>query len=296
MYFTGVLANVDSSILKVKLEHGFEIKAIPENGFIGLFSILEGFSNFTQLHIRLFHEYLCLDITQNRVFVITNSIDLSENTDKSAIIDRLIEEVDNYLVPTIQLMRLFKEGNICMPLEYFYIKENSTSKPHTGRKSPRPTSHTTFTLEDSEIVDLQTFLKDTKVPFTEPFLQLAFENFELSYQTPNNNLSFLALMIGLESLFNPGEQELRYRISRNTAVLLGKTKDDSKRIFSEVKQLYDKRSKIVHKGESGVINREDLRRLHHYVRESIKEVYRIGKGKDELIDMLNSYGFGERER
>jgi len=87
---------------------------------------------------------------------------------------------------------------------------------------------------------------------------------------------------------------LRYRISRNTAVLLGKDKDDSERIFSEIRDLYDKRSKIVHTGKSGIINDKDLLKLRYYVRGSIKEINKIGKNKNGLLDMLNSCGFGER--
>jgi len=151
-----------------------------------------------------------------------------------------------------------------------------------------------YTLEKSEIPDLQGFIQNTKLPFKEPFLQLAFENFELSYQIHNINLSFLSLMISLEPLFNPGSQELRYRISRNTAVLLGKENEDSKMIFSEIKDLYDKRSNIVHAGKSNIINNEDLLKLRHYVRESIKEINKMCKSKSELLDLLNSCGFGDR--
>lgn len=101
-------------------------------------------------------------------------------------------------------------------------------------------------------------------------------------------------MVSIETLLNPGEHELTYRISRNAAVLLGKEKEDSKMIFSEIKDLYNKRSKIVHAGNSNIINNEDLLKLRHYVRESIKEINKIGKNKNYLLDMLNSCGFGER--
>lgn len=101
-------------------------------------------------------------------------------------------------------------------------------------------------------------------------------------------------MISLETLFNPGRQELRYRVSRNTAVILGKEKEDSEKIFREIKKLYDKRSDIVHTGKSNTINEEDLLKLRHYVRESIKEIIKIDKNKDELLELLNSCGFGEK--
>ena len=54
-------------------------------------------------------------------------------------------------------------------------------------------------------------------------------------------------MNGLKVLFHPSNKgELNYRISRNAAVLLGKDKHDSKRIYKELKCLYAIRSSIVH--------------------------------------------------
>lgn len=151
-----------------------------------------------------------------------------------------------------------------------------------------------YKLENSEIPDLETFIQNTKLPFNESFLKLAFENFELSYGIQFTNLSFLSLMICLETLFNPGGGELKYRISRNTAVLLGKDYDETKLIFSDIKKFYNKRSKIVHTGKSNIVNKEDLLKLRYYVRESIKEISRIDKKKDELLDILNSCGYGEK--
>ena len=103
-------------------------------------------------------------------------------------------------------------------------------------------------------------------------------------------------MISLETLFNSGRQKLSYRISRNTAVLLGKEKEDSETIFSDIKDLYDKRSKIVHTGNSNIVDQDDLLKLRHYVRESIKEINKIDKNKDEFLKMLDSCEFGEGSR
>ena len=99
-----------------------------------------------------------------------------------------------------------------------------------------------YTLEDSELEEINNYISTIELPFKENYLQIAFESFNLSYDTPIKELSFLSLMISLESLLNPSDnRELRYRISRNIAVLLGKDKKDSERIFSETKKFYDMR-------------------------------------------------------
>jgi hypothetical protein len=295
----GLLANTDSSILKANLNHGFKIEAISEDEGVNLVSTLEGLP-YREIGNKLFFEFPCLNSSERKFYFISNSF---ESIDESGIeMLNAVTEFENkflrgYLDPTIRLMRLFKEGNICMPLIYYYFIDNSIPRAFkiSGTHlyiSPEPK----YTLEHSEVSELDKFIRNTKLPSTESFLQLAFETFELSYQTHNINLSFLSLMISLEILFHPksDRRKISDRISRNAAVLLGKDKKDSNERYPKVKELYDKRSAIVHTGELNIINTEDLLKLRHYVRESIKEINKIGKSKNELLDLLNSCGFGER--
>jgi hypothetical protein len=195
-------------------------------------------------------------------------------------------------------MRLFKDGNITMPLQYFYKIENG--KPHYLFKESidRFVRNEIYTLKDEEVSNLEDFIKSVSLPFEQSFLQLAFENFELSYEIQNTGLSFVTLMIGLETLFNPGPQELSHRLSRSAAVLLGISKEESKTILDDIKKdLYKKRSDIVHLGKVNAANPGDLKKLRHYVRESIVEIYKLGANtKQELLDLLDSQGFGHREK
>jgi hypothetical protein len=79
----------------------------------------------------------------------------------------------------------------------------------------------------------------------------------------------------LEALFNPSDSELRYRISRNAATLIGKTDVESKIIYKFINQIYSKRSKLVHTGIVGdAIRREEIATLRSYVRQSIKTFYK----------------------
>lgn len=297
LYFVGLLTNTDSSILNVKLDQGFKIKVVSDKEGYSLFSNLEALP-YEEVSRKLFIDFPCLNPDEKKFYFVCNSYECTDESGTEIL--NAIREFDynlvySYLDPIIRLMRLFKEGNICMPLKYYYSIDNGIPKSFFRKGThlyipPKPK----YTIKDSEISDLQEFILNIKLPFTNPSLQLAFENFELSYQTHNINLSFLSLMMGLETLFNPGEQELRYRISRNVAVLLGKDKKDSKTIFRDIKELYDKRSKIVHTGETNIIQEKDLLKLRQYLRESVKEINKIGKNKSELLSLLNLCGFGER--
>ena len=307
IYFMGLLSNVDSSILKVNFEHGFKVEGRPDNGQLQvrtndypndtlnykevahLIYHLEGLP-LSEVYKKLVADLSCLNISEKKFYIITNSLLPSE----LAKFDNNF--VHGYLNPRIRLMRLFKKGNISMPLiYYYYLVDDSIPKPCMRMATSLYVLKESYTVESSEVKELLEFIKNTKLPFLKPFLQLAFENFELSYQISDINLSFLTLMISLEALFVPkGGRELTYRVSRNTAVLLGRKEEDSKNIFLNVKKLYDKRSKFVHAEKSNIINIENLSKLRYYTRESIIEINKIGKNKDELIELLNSCGFGER--
>ena len=298
IHFIGLLANADSFILNVTLDHGFKIHAMSNEDGVRLLSNFECLPPRGIFKILL--EYSLL--SESKLYYIDNSFESDIEMDNDGALTDIpsgIWEfgsnlVHGYLDPVIRLMRLFKEGNICIPLEYYYFIDYDTPKLFMSDDRGLYVSPAPYTLESSEIPDLQEFIQNTELPFKRSFLQLSFENFELSYQIHDRNLSFLSLMISLETLFNPGQQELRHRVSRNTAVLLGKNKKNSEKIFGEIKNLYDKRSKIVHTGNSNSINEEDLLKLRHYVRESIKEINKIGDNKDELLKILDSCGFGER--
>lgn len=299
--FFGLLANTDSSILKVNLEHGFEIKEVSWAEGVNLIASLEKAPEM-KVNSKLFRNF---HSSESKLFYISNSFESSIKTEGNEtkyypeIWEFENDYVNSYLKPVIRLMRLFKEGNILMPMVYYYFMDNDIPKMHSLESTElfflRGPFDQIYTLEDSETHELQKFIQNTKLPFND-FLQLAFENFELSYQIRNINLSFLSLMISLEALLSPGGSELTYKISRNAAVLLGKEKDESEVIFSEIKKLYKLRSKIVHGEKSNIINTEVLLKLRHYIRESIKEINKVGKSKDELLDVLNSCGFGDKER
>ena len=305
MHFVGLLSNVDSSILKVDLEHGFRLEAIPTDEGFSLFSTLERISpsRFPIFGIlgQYFSNIRCINQEEGEFYVIENSLLYTPDSDlfsRTAELKKASEFRNNfvlgYLNPVIRLMRLFKEGDIRMPLIYFYVLDDKKVMPSSKFFSNRQISWEMYRLEDTHLGELHEFIHETKIPFSEPSLQLAFENFERSYEIDNESLSFVTLIISLETLLNKSAQELRYRISRNAAVLLGEDQEDSKKIFTEIKGLYDIRSEIVHSGKSKKFTKRDLLRLRHYVRESIKKIYSIGQSKEEILNLLNSRGFGEK--
>ncbi|RLC35788.1 hypothetical protein DRH29_05765 [candidate division Kazan bacterium] len=300
VHFLGVLANVDQSILKYRLEHGFEITSVPVDEAVHFISNLENLPR-ELVYDKLFFPYPCINSSEKRIYFISKKMIGEIKLDYRGRVIEIPKEVWNfagkhvheYLRQTLRLMRLFKEGNIFMPLSYYYYEEGGIPKSFMRTSTSLPLSRELYHLEDSEIPKLHKFLKEFTLPFQKDFLRLAFENFEESYHVTKRYLAFLSLMIGLEALFNPGGGETRYRVSRNVAVLLGRNREDSKAIFENVKKLYDKRSKVIHSGKVDEIEEVDVLNLRNYLRESIKKIYRMGIEKDELLEKLNESGYGE---
>ena len=287
IYFVGLLQNVDSSILKVKLENNFRFNSITKSEGIELFSVLENLP-WHKLITKLFMDYPCLNPNLEMFFIVENSF----NSDLFNNMSKFNNELVAHLSPKIRLMRLFKEGNIGMPLQYYFLKDPLTSLLQSSEQA-YISSRSCYSLSDVEIDQLQNFLEKTNLPFKHKYIQLAFENFELSYKVDSPQLAFLTLMNGLEASFNPVRGEIIYRLSRNCAVLLGKNKQDADEIYRNVKNLYDLRSSIVHGGKVNVEGGK-IFELRGYLRESIKKLYILDKPKEEVLKNLNESGFGEQ--
>lgn len=290
--FMGVLSNVDSSILKVDFGNDFKIVAFSEKETIRLFRDLENISE-NRTFEKYLHNLHAFNESEHKIYAICKSFEGSSEILPN-IFDWDNKFVNPYLENRIRSMRLFKEGDIRMPVKFYYTDEKSKIEQQLSYNNGKKINFNLFHIEESEISDLEKFIQSAGFPFKKDFLNLAFENFELSYEVPNFHLAFLVLMIGLETLFNPSNGEVKHRVSRNTAVFLGESEGDSKDIFNEIKSLYDKRSSLVHSGNRKEIVKEDALKLRGYLRKAINEAYSLGKEKEDLLAILNMRGFGDK--
>jgi hypothetical protein len=144
------------------------------------------------------------------------------------------QKVLGYLLPTLRKLKLFSRGNIGVANWYYYGVENGSPKRYMGHTQGGPAiGRDLLHLEDGDLEAVIRFLGKVQMPLSLPYLELAFENYELSYQAPSNGLAFLTLMICLETLFNPDDGEIKHRIARNVAVVLGQTGDSRKKCMRE---------------------------------------------------------------
>jgi len=285
IHFIGFLANVDDSILKLKLKNGFEIKKLSQQEVMPF--------------LRKIDFYYGVDsrVEISGFYCITKqSVAEFEGTPQGGVVGNGAE-VKRFVLALrdkIRVLRLFKEGNIVLRFSFFYHMKDSGRSVISMHTEEPVGDKTKFRLEDNEILEAQSFIDNMQIPFKQEFLQLAFENFELSYKVSNINLAFLSLMIGFEALFTRQREGLSYALARNAAVLLGESKQKSEHIFRSVKKFYSMRGNLVHQSKRGEIAGGDVLELRGYLRDAIKEMKAIGKGKKDILEELKARGFGQR--
>lgn len=299
--YIAFLSNVNSSIMGVKFDHGFKVNSLLDQQCFDFFKTEEKLP-IHEIFNRI-STYQILNHDEKKAYYIGNSFEAVLNKDAEGRLQDIPDEfakfhgdlVVKYLNEKIRLMRLFKEGNISLSFQYYFVgNTNRHSLSRFGTSIPIMTGK--YSLASSEIQLLSDYLEQEYLPFKKDYLQLAFESFERSYDIVDLNLAFLSLIICLEVLFNPGNNEIGYQIARGVAALLGVDRNNFKNIFKEVKTLYSKRSKIVHRGEGGIIKKDDVQKLRKYVRESIKAISKLDKEKKALLEELNSVGYNSIER
>lgn len=316
--FIGIVQNADFSLCNVKLTHDFRFDRMQDNDFInGIILELDPPGN--RQHVS--------DITtlcnhkENMFYFVRNTFEADINPSSISHYLNAREtlgictaqyssstwggkfggKIDlSYLCKVFRLMSLFKEGNISMPLSYYYTNDGCRFVLfERGGFFPslfQYPQNTIYSLSDSEQDELQRFLKqDNSDLFSDKVVKLAFDHFEFSYQTENLGQSFLSLMICIEMIYSPdGRNELKNRVSRGVAILVGNSPEEAIEIFKNMKDLYDKRSKLVHTGIT--VEECDLLLLRYYARETLKRVVSQGIGRDlnHFRRELENHGLGEK--
>lgn len=294
IYYLCLLGNVDESVLKLNsiLNHGFEIKEIDfmEETFKNI-QEFERLKDTAGISNRLTNDYDCMPYT--KVYGIQNSFDVTVNDvnivtyDKS---DRILK--DEYVNSLIRKMRLFKEGNLRIAIVYHYFKTKDGKVRLNSLQTSIKSEYSEFKLEDSELPKLKEFFKDFEIPFDfeKPFLQSAFELFELSYYTYNYDILALLLFMSMEVLFKSNKNCNATCISKNITAFFENDQTDLKESYCKMLKYWKTRNNIAHEGTSK-LNRNELRylirELRQYVRDSIVKMNDLKQNKDEILKDLN---------
>lgn len=101
------------------------------------------------------------------------------------------------------------------------------------------------------------------------FMYIALDYFfEAEKKFSHSDEGFINAMISMEALFNEGPSDIKYKLSHRAAFLLGLCDLDPIETFEGLKELYNKRSKLVHGG--GSLSRDPNKSvISRYTRKSI---------------------------
>ena len=127
------------------------------------------------------------------------------------------------------------------------------------------------------------------------YLRNAIIYFNRSLEDFNKSIfdeALIDLMISLESLFGVG-QELQYRISLRASTFLSGESPQKSEVFNTIKNLYDKRSKVVHGSDKVRLDLNELFKLREYVRDTILFLLDIEISKSELTSLLDKVILGD---
>lgn len=152
-------------------------------------------------------------------------------------------------------------------------------------------------INSEEKKELQHFINLYNYEEFENTLKSAVDFFYLCLQSDNINIRFILLISALETLFSSvnSKSELKYRVTRNTAVFLGLDLENSRDVFSDMRKFYDYRSDFIHAGITEHIKRDALIKLSEYVRLTLKKMIinrDIIGDKKTYLELLNQSAFG----
>lgn len=302
--YAALLGNVDKTILRISLGNGFRIEEWELGKFVEFYEVLDGCAEH-DIWFRLDEEWGYGNGRKYRpknVYVVRKDFDSYPPQDPGKDVNQWEEvfkrrnafesEQISILEDKILKLRLRSEGSIKICVGMFYIDTDDGPEMQSSSEELLHCENRLYRIPTRDVESIQSLLDGPALASAHKYVTFALENFEQSYRVAQVELEFITLMIAFEALFNDGKQELRNKVARGCAVLLGKTKAASREIFKEVRDLYDKRSVLVHTGDKSKISHTDVLRLKNYARQSLARVVQLGLTKDELSARLTETGFG----
>jgi hypothetical protein len=174
---------------------------------------------------------------------------------------------------------------------YWYVQDGETQLPIHSTSSDKPVQRAAWRVEPREIPAINAFVRRMRKPLTRDYIRLAWDHWEHAFVAGPIHMELLSLVMALEALFNVGQTDLRYRVARSMAVLLGESPDGSEYVFDAIKDAYDLRSKLVHTGKADLKNLW-IDSLRTYVRRAILKLIDLDLPKEDVAEILTRMGFG----
>lgn len=292
--FFAPIANAKGQFRSLSTPEPFKIERWSRDRIVRLWRQLASLPKF-EIEVQIEHLH-CVPRSASVGHVVTGTVSLP--TPKSAnewiATHNQLQRIQSRIENQLRLISLYGGGQCVLASSYWYEYDGGKTPimvSGTGR-FPSISEHS-VSISPRLIGKYDTFSLANEIPLSPDYLQLAFEHWEESMRQENENLEFLSLMVAIEALFNVGPQDIRYRVSRSIAVLLGRDIDHAEEIFNDVRLAYDVRSKLVHTGKAKGLEPLMVWRLRFLVQQAILRMYDLNQPKDEIMRLLTRLGFGQ---
>jgi hypothetical protein len=173
----------------------------------------------------------------------------------------------------------------------FLIIESSVKYPEKVKAEVAKSEH------EALYKSIKVFRENEKSLRSHPYMRNAIDFFYHSDLADRIEERLINLAISLEALYLTEKMELGYRLSLRVALLIGHLYNDrtTKQIAQEVRDLYEKRSSVVH-GDPEKITHDEIFRLESYVRRSIQMFLKLSvkQSKREILKSLDDSLFDSK--
>ena len=292
--FFAPIANAGGHFRSIKVPAPFRIERWTYKQVEALFLALEGPGEGTP-DPRIYYLH-CIPEGGKVGHVITGEAEIpgDVSVDHHQDLDRLTAK----LYDRIRTIRLLVASQITLSASYWYSYEG-VDKTVSMFSAVGPLTHVESdngTVSHKQALRINEFVQTYGWPPSKKYVELALDYFDESFRVHAQHLRLVSLITSLEILFNTGTSELRQRVSRSAAVLLGNSVQSSEYAYDTIRVAYDVRSKVVHTGSTRDLKKIKFWFLQNMVADAIRRCWKLDMDKVELAKELNKLGFGSASK
>lgn len=249
------------------------------------------------MSLRRDYEAARIDNKTLDVICIYKYCNVSKDLDKEKIDefwDKICNESLQYLDDTIRKLRLFKESSLMFKKLSITLKRNTLTNEIFA-----PSNHKTiipigealgsriikkFSCTDEEANILNESIHSLSLPFNNPLINSSYRYYDLSYHE-DNFISITLLITALEILFLTKKDQKNKKdcLAKRISVFLYTEKDNILNCYSDIRNLYKKRSDFVHSADASQISDDDILLLRDYTRKCILKLNSMNFVKAKLV-------------
>jgi hypothetical protein len=291
--FAAPIANAGGSFRSVKLVFPFKIERWSYEKIGQLVTDMEGPTDWSpdprvdELHC--IPEYGCTGHVVTGQLVLDHSV-LSDGILK---FHKKLEAMEGPLTQQIRLISLFLSAPILLAAQYWFEIDAGKRTMTSSSQSIVPYDSQPHAITYQEALELNAFLSIEASNTRPEFISIALDHWSHSFGSIPEHMQLLSLVTALEVLLNSANTELKHRVTRLAAVLLGDSKENSQEIYSGLGKIYDARSQVVHTGKLKASESVWYWQLRYWVSRAILTAMKLRLSKEELCRDLNQLGFGD---